>query len=291
MQAPGVTKVRAADVLTIPGRASYPKRVASKPRVLTVPGAFSRRGLGPCVAPSKNLYADPAVKRRTQQSRKERAQTMRRNSLLLQNVSHNGYDGSYSRRNPHHSATGSIVKQERKGRMGNNTSKNNANQIVTRQPAIEEQNTSRGYKERGNVRQKMYLSGRHTRKRLDDAISGVKKARQLQVKYKFKLGKLGEELEAVSEKIAKRDLEQRVLLKLIRKISDRLLTPVTHREEKSNNGNDDEAVMQDDIESLGSDFRPMPAPVVVPSEPSFAPPPVPRKDEKLLNKYRSSFYN
>ena len=70
----------------------------------------------------------------------------------------------------------------------------------------------------------MYLSGHHVRKRLEDANEGMEKAMKLQAKYKSKLNRMQGELKAVIERCAEKDLEQRVLLKLISRISGSLFS-------------------------------------------------------------------
>ena len=77
----------------------------------------------------------------------------------------------------------------------------------------------------------MYLGGRHVRKRLEEVVGSIKKAMALQVKHESSLSAMKEELRAVSEKCVKKDTEQRALLKLIRRISDRLLTGPGTKEE------------------------------------------------------------
>ena len=50
-----------------------------------VPGAFSRKGIGPIMAPSANLYEHIDIQRRTQISRRQHVNIPRRSSFHLNN--------------------------------------------------------------------------------------------------------------------------------------------------------------------------------------------------------------
>ena len=288
----GVTKVNAADVLTIPSRASHPKRVATKPRLITVPGAFSRRGLGPCVAPCANLYESAATKRRTLHSRQEHVQTIRRSSLTLQNLSLENPGRAYDRQRPKWDNPPSPEFRNHAnidGRTVNTRNNSDAHRTVQNSGGATTGRSPNRRSEKG--RQQMYLGGRHVRKRLEEVVGSIKKAMALQVKHESSLSAMKEELRAVSEKCVKKDTEQRALLKLIRRISDRLLTgPGTKEEDALGSVTGGMEKLDGDDEFLFANASPPTVPFVVPSEPLFAPPPLPTKEEKLLNKYRSSIY-
>ena len=197
-----------------------------------VPGAFSRRGLGPVIAPTTNLYDSISIKKRTEESTASHISAHRRASIASQNTTTTSrplqiqfQENEMLTKSPLKPSKGrsdGIVVGTSSYMMGN-TSDRIEEDLSACSQAREKGSKANISKTKKKICHHQFLSARDTKKRFDEVEKKFQRAFILKERYQEALDRATDAMKEVDARLVEKEKEQHQMLEVIKWLSDRLL--------------------------------------------------------------------
>lgn len=197
-----------------------------------VPGAFSRRGLGPVIAPTTNLYDSISIKKRTEESTASHINAHRRASIASQNATTTSrllqiqyQENEMLTKSPLKPSKGrpdgSVVGNS--SYMMRNTYDRIEEDLSAHSQAREKSSKAKISKTKKKICHHQFLSARDTKKRFDEVEKKFQRAFILKERYQEALDRATDAMKQVDARLVEKEKEQHQMLKVIKCLSDRLL--------------------------------------------------------------------
>ena len=197
-------------------------------RQVKVPGAFSRRGLGPVIAPTTNLYDSISINKRTEESTASHISAHRQASIASQNATTSSrllqsqYHENEMFTKSHLKTSGGRLDWRGGGTMRNIHDRIEED-LSARSQAREKSSKAKISKTKKKTCHHQFLSARDTKKRFDELEKKFQRTFILKERYEEALGRATDAMKQVDARLVEKQKEQHQMLQVIKCLSDRLL--------------------------------------------------------------------